>query len=101
MAVTTILLVVLVFLDLYSGEMHNSSKYNKMSEVEEVEYANFASDVDVIPTEKIIVADEAIACKVAEDLLEQDPGLGSRVFVGNMTLQNLNVTFVVNLEFEF
>lgn len=86
----------LIIIGLASGEMCNSSKYNQMLEVEEVEYANFASDVDVIPTEKMIVADEAIARKVAEDLLEQDPGLGSRVFVGEMTLQNLNGTFVVN-----
>ena len=93
---TLVPVLFLIVIGLASGEMCNSSKYNKMLDVEEAEYANFASDVDVIPTEKMIVADEAIARKVAEDLLEQDPGLGSRVLVGEMTLQNLNGTFIVN-----
>lgn len=79
-----------------SSEMVNSKKYNKMMSVEEVEYNNFAEDINLIPVDKMIVADHDLACKVADDKLEEDPGLGSRCDVGNMTLQNLTGSFVIN-----
>lgn len=87
-----------------SSEMCNSHKYQKMISVEEVEYNNFAEDIDVIPVDKLIVADYELARKVADDKLEEDPGLGSRCDVGSMTLQNLTGSFVINngvkLEFD-
>ncbi len=87
-----------------SSEMVNSNKYQKMISVEEVEYDNFAEDINVIPVDKMIVADYDLARKVADDKLEEDPGLGSRCDVGSMTLQNLTGSFVINngvkLEFD-
>lgn len=80
----------------FSSEFLRSSDYHKMLKVEEVEYGNFASDIDVIPVEKMIVADYDLARKVVEDRLEEDPGLGSRCKVGRMTLQNLNGSFTIN-----
>lgn len=88
-------LVISVF-GILSSEMVNSDRYNQMLQVEEVEYENFATDVNVIPIEKMIVADYALARKVVEDRLEEDPGLGSRCVVGEMTLQNLTGSFTIN-----
>lgn len=79
-----------------SSEMCNSHRYQQMIDVEEVSYKNFAEDINVIPVDKMIVADYDLACKVAEDKLEEDPGLGSRCDVGRMTLQNLTGSFVIN-----
>lgn len=95
-SLTAVPFAVLVILGSVSSEMMNASKYNKMLDVQQVEYKNFASDVDVIPVEKMIVADYDLARKVVEDRLEEDPGLGSRCEVGRMTLQNLSGSFVIN-----
>lgn len=80
----------------FSSEFLRSSDYHEMLKVQEVQYDNFASDIDVIPVEKMIVADYDLARKVVEDRLEEDPGLGSRCKVGRMTLQNLNGSFTIN-----
>ena len=88
--------VLMVVIGISSSEMLNSQRYQKMISVEEVEYDNFAEDINVIPVEKMIVADYNLACKVAEDKLEEDPGLGSRCDVGRMTLQNITGSFVIN-----
>ena len=93
-----------IIFGLASSEMFNSHKYQQMIDVEEVEYDNFAEDINVIPVSKMIVADYDLARKVAEDKLEEDAGLGSRCDVGRMTLQNLTGSFVINngvrLEFD-
>ena len=88
--------VIFIGVNLGSGEMFNSNKYQKMLSVEEVKFDNFSSDVNVIPVEKMLVADANIARKVVEDRLEEDPGLGSRCQVGRMTLQNLNGSFTID-----
>ena len=93
---TIIYVVVFISVNLFSSEMFNSRKYNKMLTVEEVKFDNFASDVNVIPVEKMLVADANIARKVVEDRLEEDPGLGSRCQVGRMTLQSLNGSFTID-----
>ena len=97
-------LVVWIVLGITSSEMCNSYRYQKMLEVKEVTFDNFAEDVNVIPVDKMIVADYDLAQKVAEDKLEEDPGLGSRCDVGRMTLQNLTGSFTINngvkLEFD-
>lgn len=86
----------MMIVGILSTEMLNSHRYNEMLKVEEVEFENFASDVDVISVEKMICVDQDLARKVVEDRLEEDPGLGSRCQVGRMTLQNLNGSFVIN-----
>lgn len=88
--------VIMLIVGLHSSEMFNANKYNRMLDVEEVQYDNFAADVDIIPVEKMIVADYELARKVVEDRLEEDPGLGSRCHVGRMTLQNLTGSFKIN-----
>ena len=97
-------LVVWIVLGITSSEMCNSYRYQKMLEVKEVTFDNFSEDVNVIPVDKMIVADYDLAQKVAEDKLEEDPGLGSRCDVGRMTLQNLTGSFTINngvkLEFD-
>ena len=99
-----IFLIIWIVLLLYSSSMFNSNRYQKMITVEEVTFDNFAEDVNVIPVDKMIVADYMLAQKVAEDKLEEDPGLGSRCNVGRMTLQNLTGEFTINdgvkLEFD-
>lgn len=93
-----------IVLGLASSEAFNSHRYHKMLKVEEVSFDSFSEDVNVIPVEKMIVADYDLAQKVAEDKLEEDPGLGSRCDVGRMTLQNLTGSFTINngvkLEFD-
>ncbi len=81
---------------LSSTTMFRTKAYQQMLDVQEVEYENFATDVNVIPVEKLIVADYDLARKVVEDRLEENPGLGSRCVVGRMTLQNLNGSFTIN-----
>ncbi len=89
-------LVVWIVLGITSSEAFNSHRYHKMLKVEEVSFDSFSEDVNVIPVEKMIVADYDLAQKVAEDKLEEDPGLGSRCDVGRMTLQNLTGSFTIN-----
>ena len=92
--------VVLLFMigaAFFSGEMVNSGKYNKrLGEVEMVTDGEFNSDVHPIPINKMRSVDGNLARKVAEDKLGQDAGLGSRVYVGNMTIQNLTGEFVID-----
>lgn len=79
-----------------SSRMFNAGAYNSKLEVQEVSYENFATDVDVIAVDKMIVADYDLARKVVEDRLEEDPGLGSRCVVGRMTLQQLSGEFTID-----
>jgi hypothetical protein len=88
--------VVWIVLGLSSSEAFNSGKYQRMLEVNEVTFDSFSEDINVIPVDKMLVADYELASKVAEDKLEEDPGLGSRCDVGRMTLQNLTGSFVIN-----
>lgn len=81
----------------FSGEMINSEKYNKrLGPVEMVTDGEFNSDVHPIPITKMRSVDGALARMIAEDKLGEDAGLGSRVYVGNMTIQNLTGEFVIN-----
>jgi len=81
----------------FSGEMLNSRQYNeRLGKVEMVTDGEFNSDVHPIPISKMRSVDGALARKVAEDKLGEDAGLGSRVEVGNMTIQNLTGGFVIN-----
>ena len=94
--VATCYTIFMIILGLSSSEMFNSRSYQQMMNVEDVEFNNFAEDVNIIPVEKMVVADYDLARKVVEDRLEEDPGLGSRCFVGNMTMQNLTGSFTIN-----
>ena len=81
---------------LFSSPAFHARDYNEKLVVEEVAFDNFSSDVDVIPVDKMIVADHDLARKVVEDRLEEDPGLGSRCKVGDMTMQQLSGEFTID-----
>jgi len=88
-----ILMIVIAF---GSSAAFHAKEYNERLVVEEVAFDNFSSDVNVIPVEKMVVANSQIARKVVEDRLEEDPGLGSRCRVGNMTMQQITGKFVID-----
>ena len=79
-----------------SSPMFHAKAYNNRLQVEEVAFENFSTDVNVISVEKMVVANASIARKVVEDRLEEDPGLGSRCYVGNMTMQQLTGSFTID-----
>lgn len=91
-----ILVVVMSVITIGSSAAFHSRAYNERLAVEEVAFDNFSSDVNVIPVEKMVVANSQIARKVVEDRLEEDPGLGSRCRVGNMTMQQITGKFVID-----
>ena len=80
----------------FSSTVFNSRDYNEKLVVEEVAFESFSEDVDIIPVDKMIVADHNLARKVVEDRLEEDPGLGSRCKVGEMTMQQLTGEFTID-----
>lgn len=89
--------VFMIVIGLSSSEMFNSQKYNqRLGDPEMVNNEEFNSDVPTSPISKMRSVDGALARKVAEDKLGQDAGLGSRVEVGNMTIQNLTGEFTIN-----
>lgn len=79
-----------------SWEMFHADEYYKRLKVETVPDSVFNADVHPIPVSKMISVDGKLACKVAEDKLGEDLGLGSRVEVGNMTIQNITGEFTIN-----
>lgn len=88
--------VLMICIAIGSSAAFHAHDYEQKLAVEEVAYDNFSSDVNIIPTEKMVVANAKIARKVVEDRLEEDPGLGSRCFVGHMTMQQLTGKFVID-----
>ncbi len=97
-------LVFMIGAGIFSSAAFHSDSYNNMLKVDEVNFEQFSSDVDVIPVDKMIVTDHDLARKVVEDRLEEDPGLGSRCVVGDMTMQQLTGSFTIDggrkLEFD-
>ena len=76
--------------------MFHADEYYKRLKVETVPDSVFNADVHPIPVSKMISVDGKLARKVAEDKLGEDLGLGSRVEVGNMTIQNITGEFTIN-----
>ncbi|MCM1324703.1 MAG: hypothetical protein NC218_11330 [Acetobacter sp.] len=79
-----------------SAEMFNASKYAKRLNVEVAADSVFHRDVAVIDVKKMITVDERLAQKVAEDVLGNDTGLGSKVEIGEMTIQQITGEFTIN-----
>lgn len=79
-----------------SWEMFNANKYQKLLTVEMVSDSTFNSEVHPIPVNKMISVDGDLAKKVAEDKLGEDLGLGSKAYIGNMTIQNITGEFTIN-----
>ena len=79
-----------------SWEMFNADAFNKRLPVTEVKGETFGKTVAVVEVDKMITLDEEAAKKVAEDVLGNNTGLGSRVKVGDVTLQNMTGTFAID-----
>ncbi len=79
-----------------SMEMFHAGKYAKRLNVEVVADSIFHRDVAVIDVKKMITVDADLAKKVAEDVLGEDTGLGSRVAIGKMTMQQISGSFTIN-----
>ena len=79
-----------------SAEAFHADEYYKRLKVEAVPDSVFNADVHPIPVTKMISVDGALARKVAEDKLGEDLGLGSRVCIGNMTIQQITGSFTIN-----
>ena len=89
-------LVVMLCISIGSSSAFHASEYQQKLVVNEIVYEDFSSDVNTIPTEKMVVADERIARKVSDDRLEEDPGLGSRCRPGNSTMQRFTGTLTTS-----
>ena len=79
-----------------SWEMFHSGEFNKRLQVETVSDSTFCQDIHPIPVSKMISVDAELARKFAEDKLGEDLGLGSRVEVGKMTIQNITGELIIN-----
>ena len=79
-----------------SWECFHAGAFHQRLKVEIVSDSVFNHDVHPIPVSKMITVDETLARKVAEDKLGQDLGLGSRVEIGKMTIQQMTGEFVVD-----
>ena len=94
LGVSTLALILCAIL---SSPMCHSEKYaSRLGKVEIVKIEDFSKDIKPIPLVKMRSVDNNLAQKVAEDKLGEDPGLGSRVYVGHMTIQCLTGEFTIN-----
>lgn len=83
-----------------SAECFHASSYYQRLKVTEVAdtavHRDFNAVVSPISVSKMISVDAALARKVAEDKLGENIGLGSKVEVGNMTIQSITGSFTIN-----
>lgn len=97
---TVVILVAGIVCFCQSAECFHADKYYQRLKVTEVADTSaqrlFAQDISPIPVSKMISVDASLARKVAEDKLGEDIGLGSKVFVGNMTIQRITGSFTIN-----
>ena len=89
-------LIAPIFAAVQSWEMFNADEFNKRLPVKEVNEKTFGKTIAVVEVDKMITLDETAAQKVAEDVLGNNTGLGSRVKVGNVTLQCLSGSFTID-----
>lgn len=93
---TAVVLVAFILGCVNSCEMFHAGEYNKRLPVKEVNESTFGKTIAVVEVDKMITLDETAAQKVAEDVLGNNTGLGSRVQVGNVTLQCLSGSFTID-----
>lgn len=98
-----ICLVVLLVLGFSGIHMGRSDKFCNMLKVDTVTINDFNKDLFPTKVKKMICVDETMAYKAAQDLLDTDPGLGSRVVIGKMTMQPIDGSFTIdnNVELAF
>lgn len=68
-----------------STEMFHAEEYQQL--IGKVEETEFTSNVQPVATDQMIIVDQEIAQRIGEKELGSDPGLGSRVELGEFTLQ--------------
>ena len=93
---TVIILVAFILGSVQSCEPFHADEFNKRLPVTEVNESTFGKTIAVVDVEKMITLDDSAAQKVAEDVLGNNTGLGSRVEVGNVTLQCLTGSFTID-----
>lgn len=91
-----ITLIAPIFAWFQSAEVWNAEKYVKRLTVQEVADTTFRKSVAAVDITKVITVDRELAKKVAEDVLGNDAGLGSKVQIGEPTLQNFTGEFTIN-----
>ena len=74
-----------------------SRSMQEMLDLVEVSDTAYVRDVAQIQPESMILVDEELARKYADATLEQDPATGSICRIDNLSIQNLNGTFEVQL----
>lgn len=87
---TIFVLLFVVFILNYAistGEFFHYSKYRNL--LGEVKESNFTQDISPIDLSKIRIVDEEMARKLGEKKLGEDPGLGSRVEIGDFEIQKV------------
>lgn len=89
-------LLFLIFMGFRGIQMGQSDKFCNMLKVDTVTIDDFNKDLFPTKVKKMICVDETMAQKAAQDLLDTDPGLGSRVVIGKMTMQPMDGSFTIN-----
>lgn len=79
-----------------SFHFYQADKFCNMLKVDTVALDEFNKDLFPTSVKKMICVDAEMARKAAEDLLETDPGLRSRVYIGEMTMQPISGSFTIN-----
>ncbi len=85
LGVAVVLFMMVTTISLYSSEIFHADSYRNL--IGTIDSSEFNAHVQPIPTDQMLIVDEEIAERVGEKLLGSDPGLGSRVRLGNFTLQ--------------
>lgn len=80
-----------------SSVFNATTKQKQIGEVEKIEYSEMIKQIDI---SQIPIVDEALAKKQADKKIGEDIALGSRVWLGNAAIQEVNgeIMYVVPLE---
>lgn len=93
---TLVCLIAWITLGCCGIQMGQSDKFCNMLKVDTVTIDDFNKDLFPTKVKKMICVDESMAYKAAQDLLDTDPGLGSRVVIGKMTMQPIDGSFTID-----
>lgn len=91
-----ICLLALISIGSLGIHMGQSDKFCNMLKVDTVTIDDFNKDLFPTKVKNMICVDESMAQKAAQDLLDTDPGLGSRVVIGKMTMQPMDGSFTMD-----
>lgn len=89
-------ILILLVMEGRSFRFYQADRFCQMLKVDTVALDEFNQDIFPTSVRKMICVDASMARKAAEDLLDTDPGLGSRVYVGEMTMQPIDGSFTID-----